>query len=100
MNSASFLAVLLAAAILGWSLNHSHKNQETSNFETKLSELYKTVAEVVEEGAVVLLIKFLNFCVAKFAEIRYLSLTQMASYSTASILFWVILTRSVFDLYN
>ncbi|CAM8892465.1 hypothetical protein QQ045_001183 [Rhodiola kirilowii] len=97
---ATLLAVFLAASVISLSSNQSQEGQETSSFKIKLARVYHNISEDVREGSVVLLVKFLNFSIAKFVQIRFLSLTQMASYSLGSILFWVILTRSVFDLYN
>ncbi|MCE3052102.1 hypothetical protein HAX54_051601 [Datura stramonium] len=49
---------------------------------------------------VTLTIKYLNFCIAKMLQFRYLAPLQTVPSNIMSLLFWVALTRSVSSLYS
>ncbi|CAN4092369.1 unnamed protein product [Withania somnifera] len=49
---------------------------------------------------VTLTIKYLNFCIAKMLQFRYIAPVQTAPSTIMSLLFWVALTRSVSSLYS
>lgn len=55
----------------------------------------------LSRNIVTLMIKYLNFCIAKMMQFRYLAPLQTAAPSTImSLVFWVTLTRSVSSLYS
>ncbi|KAM3342349.1 hypothetical protein P3S68_027315 [Capsicum galapagoense] len=49
---------------------------------------------------VTLTIKYLNFCIAKMLQFTYLAPLQTVPSTITSLLFWVVLTRSVSSLYS
>ncbi|KAK6792553.1 hypothetical protein RDI58_011634 [Solanum bulbocastanum] len=51
-------------------------------------------------SSITLTIKYLNFCIAKMLQFRYLAPLQTAPSTIMSLLFWVALTRSVSSLYS
>ncbi|KAF3630331.1 putative LRR receptor-like serine/threonine-protein kinase-like isoform 1 [Capsicum annuum] len=51
-------------------------------------------------SVVTLTIKYLNFCIAKMLQFRYLAPLQTAPSTIMSLVFWVALTRSVSALYS
>ncbi|CAN4122396.1 unnamed protein product [Withania somnifera] len=54
----------------------------------------------IYRGILTLMIKYLNFCIAKMLQFRYLVPLQAAPSTIMSLLFWVALTHSVSSLYS
>ncbi|KAJ0456934.1 hypothetical protein HanIR_Chr15g0768121 [Helianthus annuus] len=87
MRISSWWFYLVFTVIIGIELKYEYPGQ-----------LLSLVVRSLQDGCITLVIKLLNFFIAKCFQMRYLSPMLPPPFS-GKLMFWIVICRTVFELY-
>ncbi|PKI73105.1 hypothetical protein CRG98_006513 [Punica granatum] len=89
------LSGLIFGAIISFCLNGSEVTANATLIDESPAELPGSVLKSVNDGIIILAVKFLHFLISKWLQFRFVSVFNHSASFFKSALFWVALTRSV-----